>query len=82
MARENAEWLSRHGLLAKSVGIKVRYAGFETVTRSHTLSLPTSDPDLIASWAVSLLEKTEAGRRPVRLIGAKVFNLTETPSPR
>ena len=77
MARDNAEWLSRHKLVARSIGIKVRYAGFETVTRSHTLSLPTDDPDVIASWAVTLLDRTEAGRRPVRLLGAKVFNLSE-----
>ena len=65
------------GIAARSVSIKVRYAGFATVTRSHTLSLPTSDADVLASWAVALLEKTEAGKRPVRLLGAKVFNLTE-----
>jgi DNA polymerase-4 len=77
MARENADWLSRRGIEARSVSIKVRYAGFATVTRSHTLSLATSDADVLASWAVALLEKTEAGKRPVRLLGAKVFNLTE-----
>jgi DNA polymerase-4 len=77
MARENADWLSRRGIEARSVSIKVRYAGFATVTRSHTLSLATSDADVLASWAVALLEKTEAGKRPVRLLGAKVFNLTQ-----
>ena len=75
MARENAEWLARKRLAAKSVDIKVRYADFSTVTRSHTLSLPTSDADVIASWAMMLLEKTEAGRRPVRLLGAGVHGL-------
>jgi DNA polymerase IV len=75
MARENADWLGRHRLAARSVSIKVRYAGFATVTRSHTLSLPTSDADVISSWALALLEKTEAGKRPVRLLGAKVFGL-------
>jgi DNA polymerase IV len=53
----------------------VRYADFSTITRSHTLSLPTSDADVIASWAAILLEKTEAGRRPVRLLGAGVHGL-------
>src|SRR5262245_8396486 len=75
MARENAEWLERRKLAAKSVDIKVRYADFSTVTRSHTLSWPQSDPDVIASWAVLLLEKTQAGRRPVRLLGAGVHGL-------
>ena len=77
MARENADWLSRHKLVARSISIKVRYAGFATVTRSHTLSVPTNDADVIASWALTLLDKTEAGKRPVRLLGARVFNLTE-----
>jgi DNA polymerase-4 len=75
MARENAEWLARKRLAARSIDIKVRYADFSTVTRSHTLSLPTSDADVIASWATMLLEKTEAGRRPVRLLGAGVHGL-------
>jgi len=75
MARENAEWLARKRLAAKSIDIKVRYADFSTVTRSHTLSLPTSDADVIASWATMLLEKTEAGQRPVRLLGAGVHGL-------
>ena len=38
MARENAEWLARQQLDARTVTIKVRYADFTTVTRSHTLS--------------------------------------------
>jgi DNA polymerase-4 len=75
MSRENAGWLARHRLAARSISIKVRYAGFATVTRSHTLSLPTSDPDVISSWGLALLERTEAGTRPVRLLGAKVFGL-------
>jgi DNA polymerase IV len=77
MARENAEWLARKRLTARTVTIKVRYADFATVTRSHTLSVPTDDPDLIASWAMALLERTEAGRRPVRLLGARVQGLIE-----
>jgi DNA polymerase-4 len=75
MARENAEWLARKRLAARTVTIKVRYADFTTVTRSHTLSRPTDDPDLIASWAVELAARTEAGLRPVRLLGVRVQGL-------
>ena len=50
MARENAEWL-RTALAARTVTIKVRYADFTTVTRSHTLSRHTADADVISSWA-------------------------------
>jgi DNA polymerase-4 len=74
MARQNALWLGRKNILARTVTIKVRYGDFTTITRSHT-SPPTSDPEEIARRAVALLEKTEAGQRPVRLLGAGVHNL-------
>ena len=80
MARENAEWLARNHLTARTVTIKVRYADFKTVTRSHTLSVATDDPDLIASWALELMARTEAGRRPVRLLGVRVQGLIEQPA--
>jgi DNA polymerase-4 len=79
MARENAQWLSRSGLAARTVTIKVRYGDFKTVTRSHTLSVATDDPDVLASWAVELLARTEAGARPVRLLGVRVQGLVEQP---
>jgi DNA polymerase IV len=77
MARENAEWLARRRLEARTVTIKVRYADFTTVTRSHTLSRATSDADVISSWAKDLVERTDAGQRPVRLLGVRVQGLVE-----
>jgi DNA polymerase-4 len=77
MARENAEWLERRKLAARTVTIKVRYADFTTITRSHTLSVATSDADVISSWAKDLLGKTQAGARPVRLLGVRVAGLVE-----
>jgi len=76
MARENAEWLVERGLRARTVTIKVRYDDFTTITRSDTRP-PTNNPDQIQERAVALLEKTEAGRRPVRLLGAGVHNLED-----
>ena len=76
MARDAAEWLAREGLLCRTVTIKVRYSDFTTVTRSHTAGM-TRDPDDLARRAVALLEKTEAGERPVRLLGASVHNLVD-----
>ena len=76
MARDGAEWLSRHSLLCRTVTIKVRYSDFTTITRSHTAGL-TRDADDIAYRAVKLLEKTETGERPVRLLGASVHNLVD-----
>jgi DNA polymerase-4 len=74
MARHGATWLARKNLVARTVTIKVRYDDFTTVTRSDT-RLPTHDADEIAARAVALLDRTDAGRRPVRLLGASVHNL-------
>ncbi len=76
MARDGAAWLARKDLLARTVTIKVRYSDFTTVTRSDTLA-PTRDPDQIAARAVSLLDRTEAATRPVRLLGAGMHNLVD-----
>jgi DNA polymerase IV len=78
MARDAASWLTRHALYARTVTIKVRYHDFTTITRSHTEEA-TRDEDRIVGRAVALLDRTDAGRRPVRLLGVSVHNLSETP---
>jgi len=74
MARNNASWLERHAIDARTVTIKVRYDDFVTITRSHS-DEPTRDSAEIVRRAVALLDKTEAGTRPIRLLGAGVYNL-------
>ena len=73
MATQVVRWLARRELLAKTVTIKVRYSDFTTVTRSHSATPTRVEADVIAR-AVALLEKTEAGRRSVRLLGVSVHN--------
>jgi DNA polymerase-4 len=78
MAAGAARWLERRTLLARTVTIKVRYSDFTTVTRSHTAQ-PTRHSASIVTRAVQLLERTEAGRLPVRLLGVSVHNLCSAP---
>lgn len=56
--------------------LKVKYADFQTVTRSHTQVEPIEEADVMLALAEQLLNKTEAGKRPVRLLGLTVSNLT------
>jgi DNA polymerase-4 len=77
MARGTARWLAKHDLYARTVTIKVRYSDFTTITRSHT-EPACRDEDVIIRRAVALLDKTEAGRRPIRLLGVSVHNLSES----
>jgi DNA polymerase-4 len=78
MARDAAKWLEKNASFARTVVIKVRYDNFATITRSHSDPKPTRDPDALASRAIALLDKSEAGRRPVRLLGVSVHNLEES----
>jgi len=77
MARNAAAWLTRRELWARTVTLKVRYDDFTTITRSHS-DAPTRAEDAIVERAVGLLDRTDAGRRPVRLLGVSVHNFTET----
>jgi DNA polymerase-4 len=73
MASHAIAWLARKALVARTVTIKVRYSDFTTITRSHSAAATRDETDLTAR-AVRLLEKTDAGRRPVRLLGVSVHN--------
>jgi DNA polymerase IV len=80
MAGDAAGWLEREHLLARTVTLKVRYGDFTTITRSVTLPA-TRDREAIVHAAGSLLERSEAGHRPVRLLGVSVKNFCETLAP-
>jgi DNA polymerase-4 len=67
--------LRRHGLKGKTVTLKVKYADFVQVTRAATLSDPTDDGGTLYRLVLDLLGNTEAGARPVRLLGISVSKL-------
>ena len=76
MAEHAVSWLARRQWLARTVTIKVRYSDFTTVTRSHTTA-PTRNAAEVAARAVQLLSRTDAGQRPVRLLGVSVHNFCD-----
>jgi DNA polymerase-4 len=79
LARHAAGILERKHLYARTVVLKLRYDTFETITRSQSRTPATHAPDEIAVRAAQLLERTEAGRRPVRLIGVSLHGLSTSP---
>jgi DNA polymerase-4 len=74
MAADAARWLTRREILARTVTIKVRYSDFTTITRSHSSRATRDEADIVAR-ATRLLDKTDAARRAVRLLGVSVHNL-------
>ena len=81
LARRTAAILERKELFAKTVVLKLRYADFRTITRSHTSAPATRSADDVASRALALLAKTEAGLKPVRLLGVSVHGLGASAEP-
>jgi len=75
MGHEVAATLARFALAACTVTLKLRYSDFTTLTRSRTLPYPVADGPTIALCARELLAKTDAGSRPVRLLGVGASNL-------
>jgi DNA polymerase-4 len=68
--------LKRVELAAGTVGIKLRYANFDTLTRQTTLMVPTDDEEVIFRAALVLLKQAWNDKRPVRLLGIAAQNLS------
>lgn len=68
-------------LAARTLTLKVRYADFQHITRSHTgAALVLSEADMLAGLP-GLLKRTEVGKRPIRLIGINLSNLQAATEP-
>ncbi|MCC6473588.1 MAG: DNA polymerase IV, partial [Burkholderiales bacterium] len=74
LSREVAEDLREEGMRGRTVGIKLRFSDFHTVTRDRTLAEPTDAADRIRRAAFECLSRIALDRR-VRLLGVRVGNL-------
>ena len=71
------EYLNEKEMLAKTYTIKVKYADFQQVTRSHSFPQPISDISSVIDILPELIGRTEAGKKKVRLLGITASNLKE-----
>lgn len=74
LAQMTGRRLREHQLHARTIGIKLRYTGFETLTRAHTLDAAT-DLDIDLVECARQLFRTNWSRAPVRLIGVQLSSL-------
>lgn len=72
-----ASRLRRHGLAAGSVQLKLRYEGFETLTRQAPLQHQAREAGPLYEAALVLLRRTLVAGRGVRLIGLTAINLAD-----
>lgn len=68
-AEEISEKLVRHGLLAKTIQVKVRYSDFTTLSRQTTILDGVQETRGIYRTACQLLAKEQLVSGPLRLIG-------------
>jgi len=72
-----AQDLQRHGYVAKTIGVKLRYDNFQRATRDQTLTTYT-DSALIIRRAAGLCLKRAPLERRLRLLGVKAAGLVRS----
>ena len=66
-----ADDLQRKGYVGRTIGLKLRYDDFKTVTRDQTIAAPTQDARAIRRAAGECLKRVPLDRR-IRLLGVRV----------
>ncbi len=69
--------LAKKSMLGKTVGIKIRFSNFATVTRDFTIAAATSDPIVILAATRECLRRVPIDLR-IRLLGVRVSTLTHS----
>jgi len=70
-----ARRLRDHQLFARTIGLKLRYASFQTLTRDLTLDEPTHLDSVIFENVLRLFETTWNRKQKIRLLGVRASNL-------
>ena len=75
LCEQVAQDLERKGYVGKTIGIKLRYDDFKSVTRDQTLVQPTADARAIRQAAGLCLKRVPLTQR-LRLLGVRVASLS------
>jgi DNA polymerase-4 len=74
LSKEVAEDLRDEGVRGRTIGLKLRFANFETVTRDRTIDEATDSSEVIRKAVFECLSRVKL-ERSVRLLGVRVGNL-------
>ncbi|HEY6292930.1 MAG TPA: DNA polymerase IV [Terriglobia bacterium] len=75
LSQRVARRLREHAFYARTIGLKIRFAPFRTVTRDVTLAEPTQLDAVVFEHVLRLFEKTFRASQKVRLLGVRASNL-------
>jgi DNA polymerase-4 len=69
--------LNKRDAKGRTITLKIKYFDFQSITRSVTADEPADSASVIMKYVKSLLLKTEAGEKKVRLLGISVSNFDD-----
>lgn len=72
-------WMVKKKLKAGTITLKVKYFNFKSITRSVSVDPPVSGTAEIVGYLAGLLDKTDAGKMKIRLIGCALSNFKGRP---
>lgn len=75
IAEQLSELLQKRAIIAKTLTLKVKYSDFTQITRAHSYGSCIQSAEQMMEVIPGLIEKTELGQRPCRLLGLSVSNL-------
>ncbi len=78
LIEDAANSLRAENYLTRTIGVKLRYSDFVTITRARTIKEPTDNDKIIYSIASELIHKAYTRRVSVRLVGIHLSNFVPT----
>lgn len=75
LSEQVAHRLRGHGVVARTIVLKVRFADFTTITRSHTLADPSDTSREVYATVSALFDALHLQRARIRLVGVRAEGL-------
>ncbi len=75
IAEQVAARVLKSGMQGRTITLKIKFADFRQITRSHSLTVPVNDEDSLRNTAAALLQQTYQEGQQVRLLGITLSNL-------
>lgn len=69
-----------HGIKSRTLTLKIKYHDFQSITRQATAAMPLETASDAFTLALILLAKTQAGKKPLRLLGLSLSHFEDQPS--
>lgn len=77
IAKAVCEEMQSKNLHGRTIQLKLRYADFKTITRSHSLEKPTNSLEIVQEVLLFLLTHTLNNDVPIRLLGVSLSSFGE-----